>query len=616
MAVRPADRPVLLDHEPGAGPRYLLLHGVANSGRVWDRLGPALPADAARTVAELPWRGGGGAAWSHEGGATRWVREAIERTSRDTGRVDVVVAHSFSALLLTELLSEEPELIERHGLSAVVLAGPFYRASADQFDWGTVSGMADTFRQAMAEGIRVIADGRGNPELHGAMAERVCEEIGPYGWTRFLEHYLRTPWLRTERVRLPVLVVSGEWDTAAPPDEGRALSRALPQGRFLPVEGCGHFPMIEQASRFAAGIRAFLETPTGVRPAGTTSYPEGNERGCPMTGTAVKRLLTETTTVTHEPGYEGANIGTGIGFKHVNYLVEKAVLDHFRRCGLPVGALYQEQGVGFDLVHIKSRLAAALFVDDTVSIEVRPATKDGASELTFKVDITAERDGQPKKAVTATARAVLRRDASEVRFTRWLPLPEGLEPFVTDRIGGAEPGAPVPAPTGPALVSGGSTDTGDPVLDQLTEGANAYAWKFRVPYTYVHFFERMQMSAYLRVMEEAKHRFVDARGISIRTLLDEHNWIPVVTHSSLTLLDEALIEEDMYVVFTVENIFKQLMYTSRVDCYVARDGHLVRTATGDITHGYGQLTNGNEGGLVTWDERVAAALRGEREGDR
>ncbi|MEU9375631.1 hypothetical protein AB0D94_17875 [Streptomyces sp. NPDC048255] len=330
-----------------------------------------------------------------------------------------------------------------------------------------------------------------------------------------------------------------------------------------------------------------------------------------MPGTATKTLLNESTTVVLTPGYEGANIGTIIGFKHVNYLVEKAVIEHFRRSGLPVGRLYEENGLGFDITYIDSRLQTALVVDDEASIEVKPVTQDGASELSFKVVITVERDGAPKKAVTSKVRAVLRYDENDTRMLRRLPVPAGLEPFVTAAIGGAEPGAAVPA-LGEPLVSGGSTDS-DPVLDQLLAGENAYGWKFRIPYPFVHFFDRLQMSGYLRLMEEAKHRFVDARGISIRKLLAETNWIPAVTHSQVTLLDEALLEEDLYVVYTVDNIFKNLLYTSRLDCYVVRDGKLVQTATGSITHAYGVVENGREGRLVTFDDRVLRAFNNETE---
>ena len=327
-----------------------------------------------------------------------------------------------------------------------------------------------------------------------------------------------------------------------------------------------------------------------------------------MNEIAVKTLLTQTSTVTLSPGYEGANIGTYIGFKHVNYLVEKAVIEHFRTSGMPVGRLYEQYGLGFDVIGLESRLRGGLFVDDQAECAVTPVT-DADAAFAFKVSLTVRRDGEPKKIVTSSVRAVLRRDEDDRRLPGRLPVPAALAPYVVERIGGADPGERVPAADSAALPSGGTSDR-DPVLDHLLAGRNAYGWKFRIPYPYVHFFSRMHMSSYLRQMEEAKHRFVDARGISIGQQLAERNWIPAVTHSRLDILDEALLEEDLYTVYTVESIFKTLLYTARMDCHVVRDGRLVTVATGTITHGYGVVENGNQARVVEFDETVLRALAG------
>ncbi|MFI2759702.1 hypothetical protein ACH5A3_12580 [Streptomyces echinatus] len=324
--------------------------------------------------------------------------------------------------------------------------------------------------------------------------------------------------------------------------------------------------------------------------------------------TAVKNVVTQTTTVSLTPGYEGANIGTYIGFKHVNYLVEKAVIEHFRRQGLPVGGLYESYGLGFDLVDLEARLRGGVFVDDEAVLEVKPVTGDDDTAFRFKVSITVLRDGEPKKIVTASAAAVLRRDEDDRRLPGREPAPAVLDRFTVATLGTPEPGEAVPATDGD-LRSGGTADR-DPVLDRLLAGRNGYGWKFRIPYPYVHYFSRMHMSAYLRQMEEAKHRFVDARGISIGAQLAERNWIPAVTHSRIEILGEALLEEDLYTVYTVESIFKNLLYTARMDCYVVRDGRLARVATGVITHGYGVVENGNQARVVTWDDRIDRALKG------
>ncbi|MFD5201864.1 hypothetical protein ACFWM7_17290 [Streptomyces sp. NPDC058375] len=315
-----------------------------------------------------------------------------------------------------------------------------------------------------------------------------------------------------------------------------------------------------------------------------------------VTETAVKALLDTPTTTRVRPRYEGSNICTWIGFKHVNYLVEEAVLDHFRQAGLPARALYEEHGLGLDIVSLDSRILHAFHMDDIADAEVTPWTKDDDSTIGFKVTIQFERNGEIHKAVTSKVRVSLRIDtyleaAGEV--------PAGLARFAVAVLGDdLERESPAAAPAE------------EEILASLTADANAYAWKWNIPYPYCHFTERLQMSGYLRLMEEGKDRFVADRGISIKTLLDDRRWIPVVPRSDIRILDEALMEEDLYTVYTVEEVFKDFTYTSRMDFYVLRDGKLVKTATGRIVHGYAVIENRRDWSLVNFDQRVVDAING------
>ncbi|WP_435834492.1 hypothetical protein [Streptomyces abikoensis] len=327
---------------------------------------------------------------------------------------------------------------------------------------------------------------------------------------------------------------------------------------------------------------------------------------------STKSLFGNTTRTTLRPRYEGSNICTWIGFKHVNYLVEEAVLEHFRGAGLPARTLFEELGLGLDIVDLDTRILHALHMDDLVDAEVVPATKEGDPVLVFKVTLSLERDGQPVKAVASKVKVSLRpadylRSAAEP--------PAELAPFAVARLGAHLPdrqAVPVAAPAdNTALSHGRGTTAADPVLEQLTEGENAFGWKWRIPYPYCHFTERLQMSGYLRQMEEVVDLFLADRGISIKQLLDDRKWIPVVPHSRIQILDEALMEEDLYTVYTVEGVFKDFTYTSRMDCYVVRDGRLVQTATGRITHGYALIESRRDWRLVNFDDRVVRALNGE-----
>lgn len=266
--------------ERGGPPRVLLLHGMGNAGSVWDGLRPRLPGGAQASAPELPWAGVGTPEWSHHPDPTVWVRQAIDEARDALGGVDVVVAHSFSATVLVNLLAgtRDGAATPVPGLSGLVLVGPFYRAEASDFEWELMTGLVAAFLRTMKEGIRLVAGERGNPELFGAMAQKVCERIGPYGWTRFFEQYLATPFAAVSRIDLPCLVVSGERDGTAPPGESATLAAALPAGRLWSLPGQGHFPMLELPDELAAGIGRFFDELRGSS-ATTLRTTPGSEFG-------------------------------------------------------------------------------------------------------------------------------------------------------------------------------------------------------------------------------------------------------------------------------------------------------------------------------------------------
>lgn len=313
----------------------------------------------------------------------------------------------------------------------------------------------------------------------------------------------------------------------------------------------------------------------------------------------------EVTVVELRPRFEGSNICTWIGFKHVMYLVEEAVLHSFRDRGLVPRYLFEEHGLCLEIVDSSVRILHALHMDDLVRVEVTAKTKPGDREQTLAVQLLVERDGTLLKALTGKVKVVFRQDRSGVTAPE--PTPE-LAPYVVAEINrGGQPFVPASAST-----NGRGTEGGDDIIRQVVPAdANAFVWKWHIPYFYCHFTERLQHSGYLRLMEEVVDLFLANRGISIRTLLDQRGWIPVVPNAQVELLREALMEETIYTVYTVEQIFKDVTYTSRMDCYVVRDNRLIHTATGKITHGYAKILNRRDWSLVNFDESVLAALRGE-----
>ncbi|MCC5603256.1 hypothetical protein [Nostoc favosum] len=311
------------------------------------------------------------------------------------------------------------------------------------------------------------------------------------------------------------------------------------------------------------------------------------------------------TVVKKQPHFEGSNICTWIGFKHVMYLAEEAVIQHLRNCKLVPRQLYEEHGLCFEITESSANILHALHMDDLVRIEVQPKIKPKDGELTFSIQMFVQRDSKEVKAYTGKVKTLFRQDRSGVTVS---VLPDELAPYVVAEINRS---ASKPVSEYAATSDRSTSNAKDDLIRQVVpEDANSFVWKWHVPYFYCHFTERLQHSGYLRLMEEVVDLFLADRGISIRTMLDTRRWIPVVPKAQIEILREALMEETIYTVYTVEDIFKDFTYTSRIDCYVIRDGVLIHTATGKITHGYAKILNRQDWELVNFDEETLVALRG------
>lgn len=291
------------------------------------------------------------------------------------------------------------------------------------------------------------------------------------------------------------------------------------------------------------------------------------------------------TTSLGRPRYEGANIRTWIGFKHFGYLLEEAVLDHFRGRGLGPGTLFHQHGVGVEFVESSIQLPATLDIDDVVTTSLTPIAGSGPG-LRFTVRMTVDRAGGEVTVLTGRVRVVFTPTAEGVREE----LPEDLREHLVSTVDELASGVEVPA-----------------------KEPNAFVWSWRIPYFYCHLSDRLQHSGYARAVEEVVDRFLHSRGISIRTMLDGKGWIPVVSRSRIKVLGTAYMEETMHTVFTVREIVKDVLYTATVDFHVQRGDRLVPTATASILHGYAVSRGENAGALAEFDDATRAALLG---GDR
>lgn len=222
-----------------------LLSGLAGTHAVWAPVVDLLP-DGAAEIPPTPWSQP--EITAEQSSIDRFLAEIC-------AGAEVVVAHSYAATLLLEYLTRADTTVRPQ---AVVLVSVFYRPRRKDFRWAGIARFLNEFDDVLASGITASATRRIDPQRLMDMARIVREQVGPYGWMAFYGAYLRTPDFVLSRVTVPLALVHGTDDAAAPITDSRALAAAS-DGRLHELTGVGHFPMIDSPTELfdvIQGIRS------------------------------------------------------------------------------------------------------------------------------------------------------------------------------------------------------------------------------------------------------------------------------------------------------------------------------------------------------------------------
>jgi acyl-CoA thioesterase FadM len=262
-----------------------------------------------------------------------------------------------------------------------------------------------------------------------------------------------------------------------------------------------------------------------------------------------------------------------IGFKHLMYLMEEAVLGWFRQRGYGPQRLFRDYAGEWEILDASVTLPSLIEIDDEVSADVK-ALHDGW----FSVRLSVHRADEPARAVLIGKVQCAVAHAGKVR------LPADLEPFVCSESSRERPGTEI------------SDDAG--LLN---------AWQWRARYFHCQYSNRLQYSAHVRALEEVVDRFLTDREMSIGTMLTRM-LIPVVSRVSLSVIAPVRMEETVYTTFRVDEVLKGIAFNGRMDSYVRREGRLTRVSTGRILHGYAMAAGPQAGALVPLDAAMITAL--------
>ena len=103
--------------------------------------------------------------------------------------------------------------------------------------------------------------------------------------------------------------------------------------------------------------------------------------------------------------FEGSNIGVWLGFKHFMYLMEEAAIQHVRERWMGPRALWEQHGLGVEIVDSSIRILTALHLDQLTRVEVRP--REGSEEYELAAILEA-RNGSPWVPVASAPEIVCR----------------------------------------------------------------------------------------------------------------------------------------------------------------------------------------------------------------
>jgi pimeloyl-ACP methyl ester carboxylesterase len=111
-----------------------------------------------------------------------------------------------------------------------------------------------------------------------ALAQSTASEVWTDALPELMEMDLRHA---VPRVRVPAVVLVGEYDRVTPPAGAVALAGALPEGRLVVIPDAGHIPMLETPEVVVRELRGFARAvlrPAAERPRSrrrTPARPKG-----------------------------------------------------------------------------------------------------------------------------------------------------------------------------------------------------------------------------------------------------------------------------------------------------------------------------------------------------
>lgn len=260
MALHAIERVVVEDE--GAGDAVVCLHGLGGTANTWTPLMPAL--QGYRVIRpDLPGSGRSGNA-----GGTLTIEKLAECVATICARLEIsrahILGHSMGTIVAQHLAVARPHLVRSLALFGPLIAPPdTARANiAARGEKARAEGTRGMHEIALAlVNAALSADTRQRQPVATAFVRESLQRQDPEGYARNCAALAACTPAAVERIEAPVLLVTGDEDSVAPPQSVRAMAERLVHARGVRtviLNRCGHWTPVERQEDCARELRAFL----------------------------------------------------------------------------------------------------------------------------------------------------------------------------------------------------------------------------------------------------------------------------------------------------------------------------------------------------------------------
>jgi len=242
----------------GQGSDLVLLHSLLADRHAFDPVLPTLAEKHRVTLFNLPgFHGSAPTPLALMDAYVAAIEDGFDEFK--IGSDAILLGNGFGGTVALAFAFAHPERISKLVISDAAAGFPpagrqAFAAMAEKVAEGGLGAVAEIAAKRVYSPAYLAA----HPEL---IAERkeVLMGIAPKAFQaacKILQESDLTPELH--RVRVPTLVICGEFDQATPPALVKAVAQKIDGARYVELAGCGHCPPLEQPQQFLAAIKDFV----------------------------------------------------------------------------------------------------------------------------------------------------------------------------------------------------------------------------------------------------------------------------------------------------------------------------------------------------------------------